>query len=133
MNDGILLLDGHPRHILLKMPSPSRNSCLSSGLHRVIIIQNSWPNTMKSRVRRPRHYATFILTTIVGRRPNSPLGTTAPDSVQRRIWHSPRFCPHARRITVWLATSSVSQRTHQRTTMRFGLGRTRTRHTFQHS
>ena len=116
-----------------KMPSPSRASCLTSGLRHVIIIQNSWPYATKSRVRRPRLYVTFILTTIVGRRLNCPFGTTATDSVQLRIWHSPRFCPLARRVTVWLTTSTVSQRTHQRMLMRFGLGWTEIRPALQHS
>ena len=44
------------------------------------------------------------------------------DSVQLRIWHSPPFCTNARRVTVFLTTSSVSQRIHQRTTMRFWIG-----------
>ena len=104
------------------MPSSSRASRLPSNLRHVIIIQNSWPNTTKSRVRRPRHYAIFILTTIVGRRPNCPFGTAASDSVQQRIWHSPCICDHSRRVADWLTTSSVSQRTNMRTTMRFGLG-----------
>ena len=108
-----------------KMPSPSRTSCLTPGLRHVIIIQNALLNTTKLRVRRLRHYATFILTTIVGRRPNSPFSTAASDSVQLRIWHSSVFCPHARRVTVWQTTSSVSQRTHQRTTMMLWLGWTK--------
>ena len=103
------------------MPYPSRASCLASGLRHVIIIQNSCQNTTKSRIRRLRHYAAFILTTIVGRMPNFPFGAAISDSVQLRSWHSQRFSPRARRVTVWLTTSSVSHRTHQRTTMRFGL------------
>ena len=73
-------------------------------------------------VRRPRYYATFILTIIVGRWPNCPFGTAASDSVQLRIWHSLRFCPNSQRVTVWLTTSCVSQQKHHRMTMRFGLG-----------
>ena len=65
------------------------------------------------------------MTLTVGRRPKCPFGTAALDSVQLRIWHSPRFCPHARRVSVWLTTSFVSQRTNNKTTMRFGLGWTK--------
>ena len=39
-----------------------------------------------------------------------------------RTWYSSRFSPYARRVSVWLATSSVSQRTNKRTTNWFGLG-----------
>ena len=106
------------------MPYLYRAYCLPSGLRHVIIIHNSWQNTTKSRNRRPRHYVTFILTTIVGRRPNCLLGTAASESEQLRMLHSQRFCPHAMRVTVWLTTSSVSQGTHQRTMERFGHGLT---------
>ena len=72
-----------------------------------------------------RHYATFIFTTTVGRKPNCPFGMAFLDSVQLRIWHSPRFCPHARRVSVWITTYSASQRTNKRTTMMFWLGWTK--------
>ena len=62
------------------------------------------------------------MTTTVCRRQNCPFGTASLDSEQLRIWHSPRFCPNARRLSVWLTTSSLSQRTNKRTTMWFGLG-----------
>ena len=55
-------------------------SCLPSRRRHVIIILNSWPNTAKSRVRRPRNCVTFILLTIDGHRPNYPFGTAAMDS-----------------------------------------------------
>ena len=104
------------------MHSLSRASCLPSVLRHVIINQKSWPNTTYSPVRRSRHCAIFIMTTTVGCRPNCPFCIAAVDAVQLRIWHSQRFCPHSRRVSVWLMTSSASQRTNKRTTIRFGLG-----------
>ena len=48
----------------------------------------------RTKMERPWNYASFILTTIVGRRPNYQLGTAAMDSVQPPILHCLLLCPH---------------------------------------
>ena len=67
----------------------------------------------------------FILTTIVGCRPNYPLGTAALDSAQPPILHCLLTCPHALLVTVYLTTSSISQQTRQRTQRKFEHGWTK--------
>ena len=122
MNDRILLLDGHPGLLLLKK---------AFSLPRLLLTLRSAPchhhPAENDVITRSTSEAsrTFIFTTTVGHRPNCPFGTVALNSVQLQISHSPPFCPHTRRVSVWLTTSSVSQRTNKRTTMRFGLGWTK--------
>ena len=122
MNDRILLLDGHPGVFLLKnafslprllltlrsAPCHHHPELLSEydvvthstteALCNIHFDDNSW-----SQTKLPVRYGGLGL-------------RTAADLAL------PRFCPHARRASVWLTTSSVSQRTNKRTTMRFGLG-----------
>ena len=82
------------------------------------------PSTSVSRNRHSNKTINMLhlVSTPISRRPNCPFGTAVLDSVQLRIWHSPRFCPRARQVSVWLTTSSVSQRASKRTTMRVWLG-----------
>ena len=57
-------------------------------------------NAIDCNINDVNNFSSSQFTTTVGRRPYCPFGTAALDSVQLRIWHSLRFCPHARRVSV---------------------------------